>query len=140
MTREEAASPTVSLESVLITAVIDAKENREVAVVDMPNAFVTTENEKLADHHEVDLMKIRGKLVDILVQVDPELYGPYVTYENGQKILYVEILRALYGMIKSPLLYYRHWRSKIESIGFEINPYDPCTANLVEDGVQLTLV
>ena len=35
-------SPTAALESVLITATIDAKEGRDVAIVDIPNAFVTT--------------------------------------------------------------------------------------------------
>ena len=41
----DAASPTVSLESVLLTALIDAYENRDVATVDIPNAFVQTDME-----------------------------------------------------------------------------------------------
>ena len=45
MNKDEAASPTVLLESVLLTSVIDAKEKREVAVVDIPNGFVQTEME-----------------------------------------------------------------------------------------------
>jgi hypothetical protein len=36
----EASSPTVSLESVLLTSVIDAEERRNVATIDIPNAFV----------------------------------------------------------------------------------------------------
>ena len=38
--KEDTASPTVSLEAVFLTATIDAKEGRKVAVVDIPNAFV----------------------------------------------------------------------------------------------------
>ena len=38
--KEEAASPTVSTEALLITAVIDAKQNRDVITLDIPNAFV----------------------------------------------------------------------------------------------------
>jgi hypothetical protein len=38
--KTEASSPTAALESVLLTAVIDAKEHRDVAVIDIPNAFV----------------------------------------------------------------------------------------------------
>ena len=37
MDKEDTASPTVSLEAILLTCVIDAFENREVAVVDIPN-------------------------------------------------------------------------------------------------------
>ena len=52
---QEAASPTVSQEVVMITAAIEAKENCKVAVVDIPNALIQTE-------HEGDkvIMKIRG--------------------------------------------------------------------------------
>jgi hypothetical protein len=39
ITKEDATSPTVTTESILLTAVIDALENRDVAVVDIPNAF-----------------------------------------------------------------------------------------------------
>jgi hypothetical protein len=46
MSKEEAASPTVMLESLLLTAIIDAKENRDVCVVDIPHAFVQTPNER----------------------------------------------------------------------------------------------
>jgi hypothetical protein len=40
--KEDATSPTVATESVLLTAVIDALENLDVAVVDIPNAFIQT--------------------------------------------------------------------------------------------------
>ena len=36
---EKAASSTVTVESILITAAIDAKEEREVAVMELPIAF-----------------------------------------------------------------------------------------------------
>ena len=44
--KTDATSPTAALESVLLTATIDAKEGRDVAIVDIPNAFVTTRIEK----------------------------------------------------------------------------------------------
>ena len=45
MDKDKAASPTVLLESVLLTSVIDAREEQEVAVVAIPNAFVQTDME-----------------------------------------------------------------------------------------------
>lgn len=46
---EEDASPTAALDSVLLTATIDAKERRDVAAIDIPNAFVQTLIEDDAD-------------------------------------------------------------------------------------------
>ena len=40
--KEDASSPTVSTEAVMLTCVIDANENRDVTIVDIPNAFVQT--------------------------------------------------------------------------------------------------
>ncbi len=39
MTKEEASSPTTYTESVILTSIVDAKEGRDVATVDIPNAF-----------------------------------------------------------------------------------------------------
>ncbi len=43
--KEEAAAPTVALESVFVTATIDAKEKREVVTIDIPGAFLHADNE-----------------------------------------------------------------------------------------------
>ena len=40
--KTDATSPTAALESVLLTSTIDAKEGRDVAIIDITNAFVTT--------------------------------------------------------------------------------------------------
>ena len=136
MNKNEAASPTVLLESVMITSTIDAKENRDVAIVDIPNAFVQTDME---DGERV-VMKLRGKLAELLVKVAPEVYRNYVTEENGKTVLYVELKKALYGMLKSALLFYKKLRRDLESIGFKVNPYDPCVANRMRVGLQLTVV
>jgi hypothetical protein len=139
MTKEEAASPTVALESIFITAAIEAREGREVAIVDLPNAFIQTLNQVLEKHHKRDILKVRGPLADLLIQIAPDFYGPYATKENGVTVLYLEILRALYGMIKSPLLFYRKLRKDLEDDGFEINPYDICVANKMINGNQITV-
>ena len=41
--KQEASSPTSHTEAVFSTATIDAMENRDVAIVDIPNAFVQTD-------------------------------------------------------------------------------------------------
>jgi hypothetical protein len=42
ITKEDVSSPTVSAEAVMLTCVIDAVEGRDVAIIDVPNAFVQT--------------------------------------------------------------------------------------------------
>ena len=40
--KEDAASPTEALESVLLTSTIDAAEERYIAVIDIPNDIIQT--------------------------------------------------------------------------------------------------
>jgi hypothetical protein len=42
-------------------------------------------------------------------------------------------------MIKSALLFYQNWVADLKSLGFTINPYDPCVANKIVEGHQLTV-
>jgi len=51
-------------------------------------------------------VKIRGEIVDILVEVSPEIYGNYVFDENGHIVLYVQMLKALYVIIITVLQEY----------------------------------
>jgi len=39
-------------------------------------------------------------------------------------------------MLQAALLWYKKFRSGLESIGYEFNPYDPCVANKMIDGKQ----
>jgi hypothetical protein len=93
--KEDASSPTVATESVLLSCIIDAEEHRDVTVVDIPNVFVQTrvENEK-----DMAFINIRGILVDILVEISPEAYKSYVSQDKkGNKQLLVQCQNALYG-------------------------------------------
>ena len=40
--KEEAISPTMSLKLVLLTTVIDVQEGQDIAICDIPNAFIQT--------------------------------------------------------------------------------------------------
>ena len=65
-TKEDVSSSTVTAEAVMLTCVIDAQENRDVAVVDIPNAFVQTVVTEEDTQHRV-IVHIRGPLIDLLV-------------------------------------------------------------------------
>eukprot|EP00934_Nitzschia_sp_Nitz4_P004202 Nitzschia sp. Nitz4//scaffold466_size5842//986//4399//NITZ4_009198-RA/size5842-processed-gene-0.7-mRNA-1//-1//CDS//3329552510//4192//frame0 len=136
--KEDAASPTVATESLFITAVIDANEHRDIMTADIPNAFVQTMVPETKDGERI-IMKITGILVDYLLEIDSQLYAPFVITQGNSKVLYVELIRALYGMLQSSLWFYKQLRHDLEQIGFEVNPYDPCVANRMINGKQHTV-
>ena len=140
MSREDVASPTAALESIILTSVVDSFEERDVMTCDIPNAFIQAEMPEIKDGEERIMMKIQGILVDMLVDLNPNLYGPKVVYENGKKVIYVWVLRAIYGMLEAALLWYKKFRKQLEENGFKFNPYDPCVANKEVDGSQQTII
>ena len=138
MNREDVSSPTVNTESTLLTAVIEAEEERDVATCDIPNAFIQTQVEEKDQDGNRTIMKIRGILIDVLCEMDP-VYGEHVTIENKHKVLYVHITKAIYGLLASAMLFYRRFTQDLIGYGFTINPYDPCVANKQVEGKQMTV-
>jgi hypothetical protein len=135
--KEDASSPTLSNEAVMLTCVIDADENRDVAIVDILNAFVQT---VVKDEKDRAFIQICGPLVDILVTIAPDVYEEYVTIgKKAEKQLLVQCLNALYGTMVASLLYYKKFVKSLRSKQFKLNPYDPCVANKQVDGEQLTV-
>ena len=87
LNQEDLASPTVSLESIFLTAVIDAKEGRDILTADIPNAFIQTEMPPPGEGEDRVVMKITGPLARLLVGLDPETYAKFITNEHGQDVL-----------------------------------------------------
>jgi hypothetical protein len=87
----------------MLTSVIDAHEKRDVMTCDIPNAFIQALMPEVKDGDERVMMKITGVLVDMLVKLNPELYGPYMVYER----LYGQVMRAIYGMLEAAILWYK---------------------------------
>ena len=74
---------------------------------DIPNAFIQAHMLKLEKGEDRVIVKITGVLVDLLIKLAPEIYEPFAVFENGKKVLYLEVLRALYGMLVAALLWYK---------------------------------
>ena len=49
------------------------------------------------------------------------------------------MLKALYGILVSLILYYKNFREDIEGIVFQVNPYDICVANQIKSENQQTV-
>jgi hypothetical protein len=88
----DAASPTIATEAVFLMAVINALEGREVAIINIPGAFMQVDLEDETIH-----VLLTRKMVDLLLEIDRELYEPYLVQERGELTMYVKLLKALYG-------------------------------------------
>jgi len=131
-TKEQTASPTVSQDAFTMTCIIDAIEERDVAVTDIKGAYL---NAKMKD---MVIMKIKGPEVGLFCDLDESL-KKFVTKENGKDTLYVQLDKALYGCVQSALLWYELYLTTLKSFGFVLNPYDSCVANADIDGSQCTI-
>ena len=127
--------PTVSLEALFVTLVIDAYEGRDIATFDIPGAYLHSE----MPSKKVVLLKLKGIFAKIMCEINEE-YKQYIQYEKGQKVLYLRVLWTIYECIESALLWYLLYKKTLEEEGYILNPYDLCVANKVIDGKQSTIV
>ena len=129
--KEDGASPTVATDSIMITAAIEAHKQRDVATIDIPSSY-------LHAYNDIEMrMVLQGHLAELMVQVDLQIYGKFVTNDkNNQPLLYVKLSKALYGLLRSALLFYKKLVKDLENskTPFVINPYDPCVANAMING------
>jgi hypothetical protein len=126
----------VSMELTFITALIAAHEQWVAQCFDLPSACVNTNVDKDV------IMVLKGELAEMMIQIAPEVYQKYMTMDKkGTEIFYVKLQKALYGLMRVSLLFYRKLRRELEAYGFEINPYNPCVTNKTTDGgKQMTVV
>jgi hypothetical protein len=123
--REEATSPTVSMEALTASLVIDAHEKIAVAICDVPGAYL---NADMPDNKFV-ILKLEGKFVDIMCDVNPRVSKACLPRKREESIVSAHSFKALYGCIESALLWYSLYALTLKGIGFVINPYDCCVAN-----------
>jgi hypothetical protein len=77
--KEDSSAPTVAIESVMLSATIDAMEERDVTTMDIPGTFMQ------AGIDEIVHVKFEGEIAEMLVRMDPKLYRKYVKDENGKQ-------------------------------------------------------
>ena len=119
--KDETTAPTITTEAIFIQSTIFAHEQRDVATCDIPGAFLQAENPDYV------LMRLDGILAELMVKVAPNIYRKHVTtIAKGKPILYVQLEKAVCGMMKSALLFYQKLVADLLSLGFTIDPYDPC--------------
>ena len=86
-------------------------------------------------------MAICDKTTELLIRLNPAFYRPYIWYtKSGVPMLYVQIEKALYGMLRAALILYCKLRADLEDMWFKVNLYNPCVTNEIVNGNQCTMV
>jgi len=129
ISKEEATSPTVSLELIMLTAAINAKEGCDVMSADIPNSYIQAELPPTPEGEDRILVKIQGELAKLLMKIAPDFYAPFVVMERGVKMIYCEVTMGLYGMLIAGLNWYKKFSGDLITEGYEKNTYDPCVCN-----------
>ena len=87
--KEDVTSPTVQLNSILLSLCIDAMEGRDVATADVAGAYLKTE---MTDYV---LVKVLGESAQIMCEVNPQ-FREFMTKERNKDVVYMRLKKALY--------------------------------------------
>ena len=130
--KSETTSPTVSTDALMVTNIVDAHESRDIATADIAKAYLK------ADMDDFVIIRFMGESVRILCELNPE-HERFIAIENRSEVLYAHLDKALYGCMKSALLWYNLFTKNLKDKGFVLNPYDQCVANCMIGGKQCTI-
>ena len=71
---------------------VDTYEGRDVSIFDIVGVYFYADM-----HNDKDVrLKLEGEIVDIMWNVNPD-HIPNIRYKNGKKVIYLRVLKALYG-------------------------------------------
>jgi len=74
--KEDSSSPTVSIEAMMLSCAMDAKENRYVVVSDIPAEFLH------ADMEDNIHMLLEGTLAKMIMKLDQSMYRKHTWYNK----------------------------------------------------------
>ena len=80
-------------------------------------------------------MLLKVRLAELMTMIQTNLYRKFVIINRkGEIILYVKLQKALYGLLRSSLLFYKMLVKDLYSERFILNPYEPCVENRMVNG------
>ena len=97
--KSQRSSATCHQDTIMMSLLIDAMERRCIGTGDVPGAFLH------AHLKDFTLICFERETVDIIRSINPE-YEKLVIVENGKRVLYLRLNKALYGCVVSSLLWY----------------------------------
>ena len=92
------------MESLILSLLIDAYEGRNVTIADVVRVYL------LANMEDYILVKLSGDAVNIMYDANKR-YTKYIATEKGKKVIYTRLTNALYGCMKSAMLWYENFKA-----------------------------
>ena len=71
-------------------------------------------------------MALYGRLVELMVNILPQIYRHHVIHERVRPFLDVTLKKDFYNCLILALGFYKHLESDMRGKGFELNLYNPC--------------
>ncbi len=103
-----------------MSAVVEAHKGQDVACFDILGVFLHADSDK-----DITIV-LKGHLAELMVKEAPNLYQMYITvYKENIEIMYVKMQKAIYGLLRSALLFYCKLVGYLEGKVFVLKPYDP---------------
>ena len=114
--KQGSASPTIAVEALFCTIIMDATEGRDVTTFDLPGHFLQT------DMEGGTLLQIEGALASLLVKLDQKLWKKDLRYQGKNLVIYVKCDKAIYGTVTGVALSFKKLIGHLVDWGFEMNP------------------
>ena len=76
-------------------------------MLDVPCAFMQVDMDELVH------VRFGREMVDNLLEINHDLYSSYVPEEKREKVMYVELLKALYGTLQAACLFWEKLQAKL---------------------------
>ena len=89
----------------LAQLMIDSFDDDSMAIFDIPGAYLNYD----VPEDKFVLLKLEDEFVDIMCEVKPDFIKD-VQQKGEKKILYLRLLKSLYGCIESALLWYNLYK------------------------------
>ena len=116
----EASTPTVALELVMLTSVINATKGRDVTTMDIHESFISSS----LPEDKIVYIFFLGKMAEFIVKTDQQLYGQYlVKRPNKSLMLYMQLNKVIYSLLINAFLFYEKMVGDLYANGFKLNPY-----------------
>jgi len=114
--QEDISAPTVQMNSILTLSTIAAAKGWKIKTMDVQQAYLNADLKS-------EVYVILDKEVAAALCEENEEFRKFLEPDGR---LLVQLNKAQYGCIESAKLWYNTLSAKLVSIGFQINPYDPC--------------
>jgi hypothetical protein len=91
---------TATVELIMLFSTINAIENRDIATTDILVVLIHMDVEGENMH-----MMLEGIMAELIVKLNPQMYWKYIKTINRKKVIYVQLNKALYSMLKVAYLF-----------------------------------